>query len=102
MTEDQDKSSLHREQQTSVEIKSNTRSRNWSQRIKDSQMKLKEYEFNMKCMDILKSKLTNALSVPKVYPDIEEQNVKCYVVIYTCTSTRRVVLDFALDANAAT
>lgn len=39
-------------------------------------MKLKEYEFNMKCMDILKSKLTSALSVPKVYPDIEEQNVK--------------------------
>lgn len=53
-------------------------------------------------MDILKSKLINALSVPKVYPDIEEQNVKCYVVIYTCTSARRVVLDFAPDANAAT
>ena len=56
----------------------------------------------MKCMDILKSKLTNALSVPKVYPDIKEQNVKCYVVIYTCTSTRRVVIDFAPDANAGT
>ena len=58
---------------------------------KEGQMKLKEYESNMKCMNISKRQLINVLSVPKICPHIKGHNVKQELMSHNFVKVTKLV-----------